>query len=92
MVFLSLLSIIIPALGCFIAILTPNLIPSNRYDQKYFNLCAVATGLRIVFLAFGIWGLRDQVLLLFFNAAGLLVFAVFVQPKMKYIPKEYFKH
>lgn len=92
MVFLSILSITIPALGCFIAILAPKFIPSNRHDQKYFNLCAVATGLRIIFLSCGIWGLRDQVFLLFLNASGLLIFSIFVQPKIKYVPKEYFKY
>lgn len=92
MVFLSLLSIVIPALGCFVAILYPKFIPSGRYDQKYFNLCAVATGLRIIFLACGIWGLRDQVLLLFLNATLLLLFAIFIDKKIKYVPKEYFKY
>jgi len=92
LVVLSIWSMLIPALGCFAAILYPNLMPSNRYDQKYFNLCAAATGLRIIFWGLGIIGLRDQVLLLFLNAAGLVAFSIFILPRMKYVPKEYFKY
>lgn len=87
-------SILVMAFVCMAplaVILNPNLIKSCRTDSKYMNFCLIAGGLRFIFWAVSIMGVRDHITLLFLNAFGLSIFAL-LESKFKRISNEYFKY
>ena len=87
-------SILVMAFVCMsplAVILNPNLIKASRTDSKYMNFCLIAGGLRFVFWAVSIMGVRDHMTLLFLNAFGLSIFAL-LESRFKRISNEYFKY